>query len=45
MNIDYHLVGLNEAFLRNYMHYAGFVNPRRVKEFGFDDTSNFWYTF
>jgi predicted SAM-dependent methyltransferase len=38
---DYHLVGLNEEFLTSYLHAAGFVDIRRVSEFGlFDDTSS-----
>jgi predicted SAM-dependent methyltransferase len=38
---DYHLVGLNEEFLASYLHMAGFVNIRRVSDFGlFDDTSS-----
>jgi predicted SAM-dependent methyltransferase len=37
---DYHLVGLNEEFLTGYFHAAGFIDIRRVSEFGlFDDTS------
>jgi predicted SAM-dependent methyltransferase len=37
---DYHLVGLNEEFLASYLHSAGFVNMRRVADFGlFRDTS------
>ena len=38
---DYHLVGLNEEFLRSYLHSAGFVGIRRVSGFGlFNDTSS-----
>jgi predicted SAM-dependent methyltransferase len=37
---DYHLVGLNEEFLSNYLHAAGFTGIRRVAGFGlFQDTS------
>lgn len=37
---DYHQVGLNEELLDAYLHEAGFVNFRRVAEFGiFDDAS------
>jgi predicted SAM-dependent methyltransferase len=37
---DYHLVGLNEEFLTSYLQAAGFVNFRRVSDFGlFNDTS------
>ena len=37
---DYHLVGLNEELLENFLIHSGFVNIQRVKEFGlFDDTS------
>ncbi len=37
---DYHLVGLNEEFLIQYLRAAGFTNIRRVEELGlFDDTS------
>jgi predicted SAM-dependent methyltransferase len=37
---DYHLVGLNEEFLVQYLTNAGFTNMRRVEELGlFDDTS------
>lgn len=37
---DYHLVGLNEEFLANYLHAAGFTELRRVTGFGlFQDTS------
>jgi predicted O-linked N-acetylglucosamine transferase (SPINDLY family)/predicted SAM-dependent methyltransferase len=37
---DYHLVGLNEEFLRGYLHAVGFTDIRRVSGFGlFQDTS------
>ncbi len=37
---DYHVVGLNEEFLTRYLKNAGFVNIKRVREFGlFNDTS------
>ncbi|HEY6837204.1 MAG TPA: methyltransferase domain-containing protein [Geobacteraceae bacterium] len=37
---DYHLVGLNEEFLREYLRQAGFGGIRRVEGFGmFQDTS------
>lgn len=37
---DYHLVGLNQEFLVQYLSNAGFKNIRRVEELGlFDDTS------
>jgi len=37
---DYHLVGLNEEFLSNYLQAAGFTGMRRVTGFGlFQDTS------
>jgi predicted SAM-dependent methyltransferase len=37
---DYHLVGLNEEFLRDVLRIAGFTNIRRIENFGmFDDTS------
>ncbi len=37
---DYHLVGLNEEFLTEYLRVAGFVDVRRVTDFGlFQDTS------
>ena len=37
---DYHVVGLNEEFLTNYLHHSGYVKMKRVKEFGlFDDGS------
>ncbi len=38
---DYHLVGLNEEFLTNYLQAAGFTGMRRVTGFGlFQDTSS-----
>lgn len=38
---DYHLAGLNEEFLRKFLHDAGFTGMRRVAAFGlFDDTSS-----
>jgi predicted SAM-dependent methyltransferase len=38
---DYHMVGLNEEFLAVYLDRAGYVNMRKVQEFGlFDDTSS-----
>ena len=38
---DYHLVGLNEEFLRGFLGAAGFVDARRVARFDlFDDASN-----
>jgi predicted SAM-dependent methyltransferase len=37
---DYHLVGLNEEFLTEYLRVAGFTGIRRVTNFGlFQDTS------
>jgi predicted SAM-dependent methyltransferase len=37
---DYHLVGLNEEFLKGYLHAAGFRDMRKVADFGlFEDTS------
>lgn len=37
---DYHVVGLNEEFLVEYLRSAGYVNMRRVESFGFfQDTS------
>ena len=39
---DFHYVGLNEEFLRDFLSAAGFADVRRVDEFGiFDDTSRF----
>lgn len=38
---DYHLVGLNEEFLTLFLAESGYVNIKRVKEFGlFEDTSS-----
>jgi predicted SAM-dependent methyltransferase len=38
---DYHLVGLNEEFLRGFLGSAGFVDARRVARFDlFNDASN-----
>ncbi len=38
---DYHVVGLNEEFLGIFLRDAGFVNLKRVSEFGlFEDTSS-----
>ena len=38
---DYHVVGLNEEFLTEYLKRAGFINIIKVEEFGlFNDTSN-----
>lgn len=38
---DYHVVGLNEDFLTEFLTTAGFVNIERVPEFGlFSDTSS-----
>lgn len=38
---DYHVVGLNEEFLRSFLHMTGYENIRRVKHFGlFKDTSS-----
>lgn len=37
---DYHVAGLNQEFLGSFLHHAGFVNIRRVQDFGlFQDTS------
>ena len=37
---DYHLIGLNEEFLGEYLTRTGFTSIRRVEELGlFDDTS------
>jgi predicted SAM-dependent methyltransferase len=39
---DFHHVGLNEEFLRDFLNVAGFTDVQRVDEFGiFDDTSSF----
>ena len=38
---DYHVVGLNEEFLGAFLEHSGYVNIRRVQEFGlFQDTSS-----
>lgn len=38
---DYHLVGLNEEFLTEYLREAGFTGMRKVSQFGlFRDTSS-----
>lgn len=38
---DFHKIGLNEEFLTEFLKQTGFVNMRRVEEFGlFDDTSS-----
>jgi predicted SAM-dependent methyltransferase len=38
---DYHLVGLNEEFLKGFLGAAGFVEARRVASFNlFEDASN-----
>jgi predicted SAM-dependent methyltransferase len=40
-NYDYHLVGLNEEFLRQFLLQTGFANIFRVESFGhFQDTSD-----
>lgn len=37
---DYHVVGLNEEFLRGFLHGAGYINIRKVDNFAlFEDTS------
>ena len=37
---DYHVVGLNQDFLSSFLEQAGFINIKKVHEFGlFDDTS------
>jgi len=37
---DYHIVGLNEEFLSHFLGNSGFMNIKRVKDFGlFNDTS------
>ena len=39
---DYHKVGLNQDFLFNFLHRAGFRTAERVADLGcFDDTSGF----
>lgn len=41
---DYHVVGLNEEFLSEFLESAGFENIRKVKDFGiFNDTSSMVY--
>ena len=41
---DYHVVGLNEAFLTAFLKKTGYINVKKVKGFGlFDDTSNMKY--
>ena len=38
---DYHVVGLNQEFLESFLHHSGFMNIRRVQNFGvFQDTSS-----
>ena len=38
---DYHVVGLTEEFLGSFLHQSGFINIRRVQNFGlFADTSS-----
>jgi len=38
---DYHVVGLNEEFLTGFLSASGFINVKRVREFGlFDDSSS-----
>jgi hypothetical protein len=38
---DYHVVGLNEEFLTDVLNAAGYVNIKKVAEFGlFNDTSS-----
>jgi len=38
---DYHVVGLNGQFLAGFLHSAGYVNIRSVRDFGmFNDTSS-----
>jgi len=38
---DYHIVGLNQEFLTNFLRNSGYVNIKKVKNFGlFDDTSS-----
>lgn len=38
---DYHVVGLNEEFLAEFLKISGYVNLKKVHEFGlFDDTSS-----
>ncbi len=41
---DYHVVGLNEEFLTQFLVDAGYVNIQKVEGFGiFDDTSNMMF--
>lgn len=41
---DYHIVGLNGEFLTRYLCDSGFVNIKKVKNFGlFDDTSTMMF--
>ncbi len=41
---DFHVAGLNEEFLTDYLQSEDFVNIERVKGFGlFDDSSNLYY--
>lgn len=41
---DYHVVGLNEDFLRGFLKQAGYVNITKVENFGlFNDTSSKMY--
>ena len=38
---DYHVTGLNAEFLTEFLNAAGYINIRRVQEFGlFNDTSS-----
>lgn len=38
---DYHVVGLNNEFLTNFLHDSGYVNIKKVKNFGlFEDASS-----
>lgn len=38
---DYHVVGLNEEFLTHFLSVSGYINIRKVQEFGlFNDTSS-----
>lgn len=38
---DYHVVGLNEEFLYHFLTISGYINIRRVQDFGlFNDTSS-----
>lgn len=41
---DYHVVGLNEEFLAEFLKISGYVNLKKVQEFGlFDDTSSWLF--